>query len=68
MKSEQEIRARMKHKLLRSFSTENEDVAKRWQAEAEALAWVIGMTTNDFYDFWEEVQKEYEEKYEGSQA
>lgn len=60
MKTEQEIRAKMERKLLKSFTCENEDVAKRWQAEAETLSWVLGMTAAEFDDLWEQFYERWQ--------
>ena len=60
MKTEENIKAHMKSYLMHSFNDPSR--AEKLQAKAEALQWVLEMTTDDFYNFWDEAQEEYERR------
>lgn len=63
MKTEDQIKTKIKRLLEKSFNTDNEGYAAKLQAKAETLAWVIDMEGQEFDDYWDKLLIDWEEEY-----
>ena len=57
MKSEQAIKNKMKRIISMCKNSNNEERITRLECKAELLAWVLEMEDDEFYDFWDKVER-----------
>ena len=63
MKTEKEIKDKIKRYLEISFHQPSESLAQDFQKRAEALSWVLDWKDQQFYDFWDKVLENWQKEH-----